>query len=143
MNYLKRVQGLLVLLMLAFAAPMLTACGSDDDEPEASHPIVDVWKVVNIEFYNEATGTYSHNLYDSWYEKYAQDGTFEWGFSLKMTDVQGRGTWKITGNKLTIKYKSIPDGTSHEKDYTSTFAGNQLVLIATKDKWRYTYERIP
>ena len=141
-NFLKRVQGLMVLLMLVFAAPVLTACGSDDDEPEI-HPIVGVWERVKIEVYDAGTGIYHENLFGgALYDKYAQDGTFARASDPEMTKLYARGTWKITGNKLKQKRISVDDGSTFEKDWTFTLTGNQLVLVAESDKERHTFERV-
>ena len=142
-NYLKRVQGLLVLLILAFAAPMLTACGSDDDEPEAPHPIVGIWKKVKEEVYDKVSGTYYATSDKVYYERYAQDGTFERSMKPDMADVYQRGTWKMTGSKLTHKYKNVSDGNSYETVSTFTLTGNILVLVAENTYRRRTFERVP
>ena len=141
-NYLKRVQGLLVLLMLAFAAPMLTACGSDDDEPEASHPIVGVWKIAKCEAYDTDKGTYYDIEFLDWYMSYAQDGTFKWGSNPDIMDVRGQGTWKITGNVLTEKYTDLLDNSLHEIVYTFTLTSDRLVLVREDNTRRYTYNRV-
>ena len=141
-NFLKRVQGLLVLLMLAFAAPMLTACGSDDDEPEASHPIVGVWKIAKCEAYDTDKGTYYDIEFLDWYMSYAQDGTFKWGSNPDIMDVEGQGTWKVTGNVLTENYKNVSDDSPRESVYTFTLTGDQLVLVEKGNKMRDTYNRV-
>ena len=141
-NFLKRVQGLLVLLMLAFAAPMLTACGSDDDEPEASHPIVGVWNIVRCEAYDTDKGAYYDIDFVNWYTSYAQNGIFKWGYNSDVTDVRGQGTWKITGNVLTEKYTDLLDNSLHEIVYTFTLTGDRLVLVREDNTRRYTYNRV-
>ena len=81
------MQGLLVLLMLAFAAPMLTACGGDDDEPETPNSIVGVWKCVKNEKYDAATGIYYDFPFSTWYGKYVQNGAWEQAEGQEMTNV--------------------------------------------------------
>lgn len=139
-NYLKRVQGLIVLLMLAFAAPILTACGNDDDEPEAPHPVVGVWKWVKYEEF--FSGEFREHPFSVHYERYSQDGTWELATTPEMTLVSHRGTWRIKGDKMTQKYVYIPDGSSYEIDYTFTLSGNRLVIEWPSHN-RYTMERIP
>ena len=141
-NYLKRVQGLLVLLMLAFAAPMLTACGSDDDEPEGPHPIVGEWKCINREEYDSNTGTYYDDFYQTWYEKFDQNGTFVEAYDSEITNIFNGGSWKITGNRLTMTFTYDSDFPAEGVHFTFTLTGDRLVIIRERDKVRMTYERV-
>lgn len=137
---MKQIKTLFLLLVVTLMSISLTACGDDNDEPGGGD-IVGTWEADYIDWFvgNGQSGVLESQ--SKVYIRFYDDNTYisisdfvysdEWVeiFGVEKHEIEiDRGTYKITGNTISIQSTTDPESTSMPA--TFNVKGNKMTLIA-------------
>lgn len=94
------------LFMLLATLLIFTSCSSDDDNPNSNSPILGTWSYNAYKVSDWNNGDWIYDVEPITLE-FLPDGTF---IDLYDGEIDGGGTWSISGDTLTMAYEDIEWG---------------------------------